>query len=86
MLPIADMDEIAEAGPIRRRIVVAWQCKRRTEPQRRIDGQWQQMCLRLVRFADLAADIGAGGIKISQRYRTQARGGGAGERGFDTGP
>jgi hypothetical protein len=32
MLPIADMDEIAEAGPIRRRIVVAWQCKRRTEP------------------------------------------------------
>jgi hypothetical protein len=37
---IADMDEIADAGPIRRRIVVAWQCKRRTEPQRRIDGQW----------------------------------------------
>jgi hypothetical protein len=27
----------------------------------------QQMRFRLVRFADLAADVGAGGIKISQR-------------------
>ena len=66
---VIHMHEVADARAVGRRIVRAEQRHARAEPERGIDGKRHQMRLGMVRFADRAAGIGAGGIEEAQRRR-----------------
>ena len=71
---VAYMHEVADARTVGRRIVGAQQGEGGAEAERGVGGERQQMGLGMVRLADLAVGIGAGGIEIAQRRRAQAAG------------
>ena len=72
---IADMDEIALAGPVGGRVIGAEDLQRRPEPDRGIDGERDKMRLRIVALGELAGRIRAGGVEIAQHGDLEAFGG-----------
>ena len=68
---IGHVDIVAQAGSVRRRIIVAEHLQARA-PGRRLDGARNHVNLGRMIFADLPVRIRARGIEISERHRAQA--------------
>src|SRR5262252_4217044 len=68
---VADMNVVAQAGAIRRRIVVAEHLKPRA-PGRRVDRSRDDVNLRRMIFADFAVGIGTRGVEIAKRHEVNA--------------
>ena len=69
---IRDMDEVAHAGAIPRRIVVAEQLHRARAADRSQQGVGDEVGELRVVLADIAIDVGAGGVEIAERPEAQA--------------
>ena len=63
---ILDMDVVALAGAIGRRIVAAEDAERPALVERRLDGERDQVGFGRVRFADVAVAVGAGRVEVAQ--------------------
>ena len=68
---VGDVDVVAHAGAVRRRIVGAEHLQRRPAAERGVDRQRDQVRLRLVILAEPAGGIGAGGIEVAQHAAAQ---------------
>src|SRR5271157_5838191 len=68
---IVDMDVVANAGSIRRRVIPAEHLQFGSQARRRAEGKWNQMRLRIVQFADFSAVVCAGGIEVAQTCETE---------------
>ena len=77
------MHEVADARTVRRRVVRAQQGEGGTEAENGVGGERQQVGFGMVRLADRAVGIGAGGIEIAQRCRAQPAAGGGCQRALD---
>ena len=69
---VADVDVVAQARAVRRRVVVAEDLEG-APPQRRVDRARDHVDLRRVILAQLAVRVGARGIEIAQRDRRAGR-------------
>ena len=80
---VAHMHEVADARTVGCRIVRAQQGDGGAETENGVGGERQQMGLGIVRLADRAIGVGAGGIEVAQRRRPQATAGGGRQRALD---
>jgi len=69
---IGDMDIVADAGAVRRRVVRAEDGERRAAAEGGADRQRHQVGFGVVILADPAARISAGGVEVAQAGRAQA--------------
>ena len=63
---IADMDVIANASTVRRRIIGSIDVELGAQPERRLDGDLDQVGCVLTRLPSAALGIGPGNIEIAQ--------------------
>src|SRR5215472_1772439 len=71
---IVHVDVVADAGSIRCRIIRAEDLQLRTKTRGRLEREWNQVRLRIMQFADLAAVISPGRVKITQAGKTKSVG------------
>jgi hypothetical protein len=66
---IGNMDVIADAGAVVRRIILAEDFNMRAFPRRDIENQRDQVRFRIVILAQMAIGMGTGCVKIAQAER-----------------
>jgi len=80
---IADMDVVANAGAVRRRIIGAENFQLRPQPQRRFGRDFDQVRGGRARLAGTVLRIGAGDVEITQNHMADTvRGAGIAQHDF----
>ena len=68
---IGDVNVIANAGTIRRRVISAIDLELGAKPEHRLDGDLDQVGCLLTRLSGTALGIGAGNIEVPQDHVTK---------------